>query len=134
MIERTLKIGRWLVDFLFAVSGYDEEGVLVRLYDIGATPRVMRRASTIMESGKKNRGFTFANENLRQAVIVIGPTTDGYEFQNTLVHEIHHLAVAIASSLGIDLEGETPAYIAGDTAMDLAEVICRFGCRECNCG
>lgn len=50
---------------------------------------------------------------------------------NTLTHEIHHLAVAIARELGIDLESETPAYIAGDTMREFADVVCRLGCEHC---
>ncbi len=41
------------------------------------------------------------------------------------------LAVAIASELGIDLESETPAYLAGDSARALAEVVCVLGCDHC---
>lgn len=36
-----------------------------------------------------------------------------------------------AEGLGIDLESETPAYIAGDSARELADVVCNFGCRHC---
>lgn len=43
-----------------------------------------------------------------------------------------NLAVAIASDLGIDLESETPAYVAGDAARELADVICQLGCRNCH--
>lgn len=64
--------------------------------------------------------------------MAIGPTTSGAEFQDTLVHEVHHLAVAIAAELGIDLESESPAYIAGDSARALADVVCELGCRHCH--
>ena len=132
MIKRTLKLGRWVIDFLFAISQYDEEGVLSCLYDIDAPDDVMVRANQIMNGGKMNRGFTYSNQDLRRAVIVIGPSSSGREFQNTVVHEIHHVAVAIADSLGVDLESETPAYISGDAALAVADVICTFGCRCCN--
>lgn len=72
-----------------------------------------------------------SNPMNHEAAIVIGPTTSGAEFVDTLVHEVHHLAVAIASSLGIDIESETPAYISGDSARELADVICRMGCGNC---
>lgn len=73
----------------------------------------------------KARNGVMSVEDVR---VVIGPTTSAAQFQNTLVHEIHHLAVAVADSLGVDLEGETPAYLAGDSAMSLADIICRLGC------
>lgn len=131
MLKRTLKIGRWVVDFLFAVSEYDEEGVLSVLYDMDAPLETMMRANKIMGLGK-NRGFTYANQELRRAAVVIGPASGGKQFQNTVVHELHHLAVAIAKSLGVDLDGEDPAYLSGDSAMEIADIICTLGCRCCN--
>ena len=132
MIRRTIKIGRWQVEFYFARESYDVDLLLDRMYDFGATATPMRQALSLMEEGGKNTGFTFANPEERVALIAIGPTTRGEQFQNTLVHEIHHLAVAIASNLGIDLEAESPAYIAGDSAMALADVICKMGCEHCH--
>ena len=131
MIERTLKIGRWHVEFYFATDGYDMDVLLDRLFDFGAGASVMRQALELMDDGKENTGFTFSNPYDKVAIVAIGPTSSGEEFINTLTHEVHHLAVAIASELGIDLESETPAYLAGDSAMALAEVVCEFGCRHC---
>jgi len=132
MIHRVLKIGRWSVDFLFATDDYDVEGVLACLYDVGAPSEVMERAERIMESGRYNRGFTFSNPDIRRAVCVVGPTTSGKQFQNTLSHEIYHLSAAIANSLGKDLDGEFPAYLTGDTIEKLIEVICDLGCSKCH--
>ena len=132
MIHRVLKIGRWVVDFLFAKLDYDDEGVLACLYEIDADYDVLRQVNRIMDSDKLNCGFTFANPDLRRALVVIGPSSSSKEFLNTTVHEIHHLAVAIADSLGYDLEGETPAYLAGDSALALAETICELGCPHCS--
>ena len=131
-MKRTLKIGRWIVDFIFCVEHFDIDGILSCVYDCGASERVMQQAEELMLSCKYNCGFTFANPDEYRAVVVISPTTSGEEFQDTLVHEIHHLAVAIAAELGIDLESETPAYIAGDAARALAEVVCELGCSHCH--
>lgn len=132
MVHRVLSIGSWVADFLFARLSYDEEGVLACLYEIGADDYVIKQASKIMDSERLNCGFTFANPDLKRAVVVVGPTSSGKQFINTCVHEIHHLAVAIADSLGYDLEGESPAYLAGDSALALAETICEFGCPNCS--
>ena len=131
MKKRELYIGRWSVEFYFAEEDYDIDMLLDRLYDFGAPASIMRQAMDLMESGKDNTGFTFTNPYEHCALIAIGPSSDGSEFVNTLVHEVHHLAVAIASELGVDLEGETPAYIAGDSALALAETICEMGCKHC---
>lgn len=129
MIHRVLSIGRWVVDFLFATKRYDVDGVLACLYDAYAPDDIMDQAEDLMLSCEYNCGFTYANQNRRRAVVLIGPTTSGEEFQNTLVHEIRHLADSIAKSLGVPLDSERSAYISGDTAKALAEVICELGCK-----
>lgn len=132
MIRRALNIGRWLVEFYFAgEDGYDTNELIDRLYDFGADIHSLRKAWSLMESDLPNTGFTFSNQQDRLAIVAIGPTSSGAEFQDTFVHEVHHLAVAIADSLGLDLDGEDPAYIAGDTARDLAEILCTLGCEHC---
>jgi len=131
MFHRVLLIWKWVVDFVFATERYDVDGILSCLYDAGAPRWAMDDAEELMSSGDFNTGFTYANPGNRRAVVVIGPTTSGAEFVNTFSHEIHHLAVAIASELGIDLESETPAYLAGDSARALAEVVCELGCEHC---
>ena len=52
MVHRVLKIGRWVVDFLFVEKRYDEESILVFLYEFDASYSVMLRAKRIMESGR----------------------------------------------------------------------------------
>jgi len=132
MIHRALIIGRWMVDFLFCRRKFDVEGVLACMRECGASNFAMEQAEDLMRTCDYNCGFTFANPDSKRALVVIGPTTGGSEFVDTLVHEVHHLAVAIASELGIDLEGEGPAYIAGDAARDLANVVCELGCSRCH--
>lgn len=131
MEERELQIGRWHVEFYFAQDEYDIDTLIDRLFDFGASAKLMKQALELMSSGRMNTGFTFTNEEEYVALIAIGPTEDGKEFINTLVHEVHHLAVAIAENLGLELEGEGPAYLSGDSAMALADLICRMGCTCC---
>lgn len=132
MIHRVIPIGRWVVDFVFATKRYDIDGILSCLYDADAPRWVMENAVDLMSEGKPDTGFTYTNPEIHRAVVAIGPTTSSAEFIDTLVHEVHHLAVAIASDLGIDLESETPAYVAGDAARSLAEVLCELGCPHCH--
>ena len=40
-----------------------------------------------------------------------------------------YLNMSRAKSLGVPLDSERQAYISGDTAKALAEVICELGCR-----
>lgn len=147
MLRRVLRIGRWVVDFIFAPRGYDIDGILACLYDCGASGSVMHKAEDLMSGCEMdyasdgsdglmhecglNQGFTFSNSAIERAVVVIGPTTSGAEFLDTVTHEIHHLAVAIANHLGFDLTSESPAYLSGDTMRELADIVCRLGCDHC---
>lgn len=121
------------MDFVFseADGDFDMEGVLSFLYELDAPIHQLRSVYRLMKDGKPDRGFTYANEEIRRAVVLVGPTTSGKQFLNTLVHELHHLAVFIADGVGVDIRGEDPAYLAGDTAMALAEVVCALGCEHC---
>lgn len=131
MIHRALQIGRWTVDFLFAETKYDIEGVVGCLRYYLAPDWVIEDAVSLMGEGSLNTGFLYNNPTIFKALCVVGPTSSGAEFIDTLVHEIHHLAVAIASELGLDLASESPAYLAGDSARALAEVVCELGCEHC---
>jgi len=131
MTHRVLYIGRWVVDFLFASEHYDVEEVLSYMYELDVPFPIMSRIKEILVDDMKNTGFTYADPELMTALVVIGPTSSGAEFIDTLTHEVHHLAVIIADNLGIDLESETPAYLAGDSVRELADVVCFYGCSRC---
>ena len=133
MIRRWLRIGRWKVCFLFAEAGYDIGEVLDAVRACGASREFVGKARELMEDCGLDCGFTFSNPTRKRAVVFVGPTSSGEEFVDSFVHEVHHLAVAIASELGIDLESESPAYLAGDSARALADVVCRLGCQRCRC-
>lgn len=129
MLHRVLGIGSWVIDFLFTTKHYDIDGVLACLVDVGAPGYILDEAEELMLSCRYNCGFTYPNQKRKRAVVLIGPTTSGKQFINTFVHEVRHLADAIAKSLGVPLNSEDPAYISGDTAEALAEVVCRLGCK-----
>lgn len=134
MKHRVLLVGRWVVDFLFAEEDYDIDGVLACLYDAHAPQGIMDQAEDLMDSCRMNCGFTYSNAYRKRAVVLIGPTTSGSEFVNTLSHELYHLSVAIADNLGIDLLGERPAYMIGETMREFADLVCSMGCDHCRQG
>jgi hypothetical protein len=127
MIHRELQIGSWAVDFLFVEESYDEEEILSFLYDHEAPYDLMMEARDLMELGD-NTGFTYTNHEFHYALVVTGPATSGAEFIDSFVHEMFHLAIEVAHGDGANLRGEVPAYIAGDAARDLADMVCYFGC------
>lgn len=124
-------IGRWAVEFVFATDGYDVGNILTTLYDMGASEDVADSVYELVTSGKLNTGFTFTNAENLSALVAVGPVSSSSEFLDTVVHELHHLSVAIAGNLGIDLEGEATAYLSGDSARELADIICTLGCPHC---
>lgn len=132
MVRRTLRLGRWLVYFLFVTDRYDKDMILSFLDTFGASDYVFKRAGKIMDDGFLNRGFTFANPDMHRALVVTGPTSSGAEFLDSFTHELRHLADEIAKSIGIELDAEEPAYMTGDTVRDLADVVCRLGCTHCS--
>lgn len=134
MRSRLLFIGRWVVYFLFAEDKYEPSEILPVLYEFGAPDEIIDHVEELIDSNCPDTGFTYADESIYRALVVIGPSSSGEEFIDTLVHEVHHLAVAIASKLGIDLEGEVPAYLSGDSARELADLICELGCPRCRHG
>lgn len=130
MIHQVLGIGRWAVDFLFAVDRYDKEGVLGCLYDAGAPSSILRKAERLMDEAEYNSGLTYTNERLKRGVVLIGPTTSGDEFLDSFTHELRHLVDYIAPSAGVALDSEDAAYLSGDTARTLFEVVCALGCNS----
>jgi len=111
---------------------YNVDAIADCLYVAGASRLVYEQVEDLMWMCDYNCGFTFANPERFRAVVVIGPASSGEEFINTFVHEVRHLADAIAENLGLPLKGEGAAYLSGDTARDLAEVVCELGCSHCN--
>lgn len=133
LIHRILNIGRWRVDFFFADGrDYDYTSVMDCLEDMDAPDWVLEESWFKMRDGLPNGGFSWPNSRMMRSCIFIGPTTSGSEFLDTFTHELRHLADDIALHLGIDLRGEEVAYLTGDTARDLADVVCRLGCPHCN--
>lgn len=130
MIHRVLRYGRWVIDALFAYPENDADGVLGCLYDTGAPASVVDRAKDII-SGGLNRGFTYANYDTRRIIAWIGQQSDGPEWVNTTVHEIVHVASAIAKESDMDHTGEQFAYLIGDLVQDLADIICFLACDRC---
>lgn len=131
MIRRQMILGNWIADFFFAENGYDEEVLLDTLRDMGAPKSVIRQVLRKIDAARLNEGFTWSNPSIERSIVVIGPTSSGKEFINTFVHEIRHLADDIGWYLGYNLRGEPLAYLSGDSAMALAELVCELGCSHC---
>lgn len=129
MYRRKVHINDWEVEYIVTPYGYEQEYTLEAMANARAPKRAMRSAREIMNGlAILDTGFTYANTRQRKAVVVVGPSSSAEEMIDTFVHETYHLAVIITESYGYDLSGELPAYLIGDIARELADVICTFGC------
>lgn len=130
MIHRALRVLDWTVDFLFVNRRNDPEGVLACMRSYDAPPALLDQAAELMDAGP-NCGFTFSNSDRRLCLSWIGPQTEGKEWVNTTVHEITHVAMAIAREEGIDPYTETFAYLVGDITEQVSDLLCIFACDHC---
>lgn len=133
MIHRAIRVRDWTVDFLFVDGKNDPEGIEACLYSFGATRTIVRDTRDLMDGGL-NRGFTFSNTEKRVALSWIGPQANGSEWVNTTVHEIVHVAQAVAQEKEIDPFSEDFAYVAGDITQGVADILCRLACDRCRDG
>lgn len=133
MIHRAIRVRDWTVDFLFVDGRNDPDGVMACLYSFGATRSIADSTRDLMESGE-NRGFTFSNTERRIALSWIGHQANGSEWVNTTVHEIVHVAQAIAQEKELDTFSEDFAYLVGDITQGVADILCHLACDRCREG
>lgn len=133
MITRRIYIWDWEATFLFPVDGYDDEEVYRQLVRCDAPNSIIREVSENLEADRDNEGFCFSSPYLRRSVIYVGLASSGKEFLSTVVHEIAHLAANICTTDGVSLTGEPIAYLSGDIALQLSDIVCHYSCEDCRC-
>ncbi len=135
MIIRDLYIEkyRWHVHCYFAVTKYYTEEILSVLDSLGCSSAVYDRVAEKMERNEKNAGFTYSNKIAHETLMVVGRATSNAEYINSITHELRHLCDDIASVVGISDNGEDVAYLTGDIASQMADVIEVLVCNCLNC-
>ena len=131
MIEVKTHIKQWVVFWYFFVDGYCQKKILSRLKSVGASNSVIEKASEKMRNGRKNEGFTYSNLSKKKSVVVIGESTNGGEFLNSFSHELRHLADDISSYYGMIDRGEEVAYLTGELANSVSDIVCLLSCDCC---
>lgn len=131
MITRTIDILDWRIYWCFFTTNKDVEYITSLLEDLGAEDDIISRISFDKYLDEYDYGFTYSNMSRKESVVVIGQTTNGQEFLNTFIHELHHLTVHIAETLHIELGQEEIAYLAGDIAMEVGDIVCKYSCNSC---
>lgn len=121
----------WHVDFFFSITHYEQQPILEVLSNLRASSSVIERIAQKMTDDKVNTGFTYSNAALRSSVVVIGKSSSGAQFLNSFCHELRHLTDDIALEEGMQISGEEPAYLTGDIALLLSDIVCHFTCDRC---
>lgn len=117
--------------FYFAVSGYWRTDILQRLEELDAPPSILKRVSRNMSLDRMDTGFTYSNPVIKKSLVVIGRSSSGAEFLNSFVHELRHLADDISFVYGYPLRGEPAAYLTGEIALGLSDIVCELSCDKC---
>ncbi len=95
MVHRVLRIGQWLVGFLFAVKQYDMEEVFYYADMLDVRQSAYDSLNDLMRNRGLDSGFTVYDADRKRMLVVVGPSSSGRQFINTLVHELNHLAATI---------------------------------------
>lgn len=91
----------------------------------------LEEATKQLWSGLPNKGLTYSNLETRETIMVIGFTSSGREYWNTLDHERLHLLQDISVKLGIDPLGEEISYISGEFTRDVYDKAKDLLCECC---
>lgn len=132
MISRKVRIPGWTILFLFSFDRYDMESIHDALVWAEAPDSIIDNVSENVYAGNLNEGFTFSEPSLRRTVFATSKATSGPEMLNTIVHEIVHIAQHISQENGIDPLSEEMAYLCGDIASSVSDIVCSLSCPHCN--
>jgi hypothetical protein len=135
MIIRNIYIEqyRWHVHCYFAVNKYYTEEILDVLESLACSSKVYERVAVKMEKNSLNAGFTYSNKSTRETLMVVGRASSNEEYINSITHELRHLCDDIASVAQMQTSGEEVAYLAGDIASKIADVIQVLVCNCLDC-
>ena len=131
MLFRRLNIGNWSCSFYFAVNSYWNKEILRELVSLDAPPSIIHQIHQKMLRDELDSGFTYSNMRLRRSVLVVGRSSSGKEFLNSFCHELRHLVDDISRIWGLSLSGEPVAYLTGDIALELSDIVCKMSCDHC---
>lgn len=134
MITRKINIAQWECLLFVSVGTYWIEAITDAFVEIGASESVVKRIRRNMIRNDMDSGFTYSNPRLRRSVMVIGRTSNGSQFINSFTHELRHLVDDIALVDGLEMSGEGVAYLTGDIAMEVADIVCKMSCDHCRRG
>lgn len=122
----------WLVHCFFAVDTYYTRSILATLNALGCSNSIYDRVSDKLRKNDLNTGFTYSNKRKQESLFVVSIASSGAEYFNSISHELRHLCDDIASVYDIPTNGEEIAYLTGDVAMEMKDVLSVLIC-DCQC-
>ena len=132
MRYRRIRIKDWTIRFLFSFDKYDKAQVLGSLFWADAPNSIVSQVSENIQAGRLNEGFCYSNPELRRTVLGTGIAESGPEVLDSMVHEIIHICQHVALQDGMDPLGEPFAYLGGDIARSVSDIVCELSCPHCN--
>lgn len=121
MIRQKIYIRRaqWHLVIYHYVDAMWADEILDDLISIGCRGEKLLKAKDNLWRGLVNSGLTFSNCDERMTIMVIGHTSSGEEYWNSIDHEKMHLLQDIAKTCGMDLFGEKISYISGEVLREV---------------
>ena len=104
----------WSVRVYHDADALCADEIIDDLITLGCRGEDLRKTKRMLWDGMVDSGVTFSDTRRRKSIIVIGNTTSGREYWNSIDHEKNHLLQDISLAIGIDPYGEEISYISGE--------------------
>lgn len=129
--EFTLDEYGWFVRVYYIIDKYPLDEIEKDLLALGCDEEDIEKEIEEMSKFKMNQGFIHSNLNRKMSIIIIGPTTNAAEFQDSLDHEKGHLAMHVSIANDIDPFSEKFQYLNGMIGHEMFLVAKEFLCDHC---
>lgn len=121
----------WHVRVYHAVHRIYADEIIDELIALGCKGDMLSGAKKLLWKGAVNSGLTFSNLRDKETLMVIGLTTCGAEYWNSLEHEMRHLLQDVEKRCEIDHYGEEIAYVSGEFIRDVYHAARHLLCDCC---
>ena len=121
----------WNVKVFHAVDAMWADEILDELIGIGCRGQQLKDAKAQLWKGLPNNGLTYSNLDKHETIMVIGFTSSGKEYWNTIDHEKNHLLQDISLKCRIDPYGEGISYISGEFIREIYDKAKELLCECC---
>lgn len=118
----------WRVTLFYNAKPHNVHEIMRCLWRNGIAPENYWEAQATLNSGSPNEGLTYNNPRTRSSVVVIGHTSDVWEWIDTVEHEGRHLVQGICNADNINPNSEEAAYMEGRIFKQIVkELVCGIG-------